>query len=925
MMGSAPRRLVTGILAGMAAVFTATSAFGFVSPRLKPTAPGPSYLSQGDHDALLNVAAALKSKHFTQARSNMAGVTNPIARSLGDWMYFMAEDPHVRLDDADAFLDAHDDWPATSRIQAFVENSIPSNAPSATVLSFFDTRDPVTGDGKVQLARALFAKGDEEAGAIYLRDAWVNNNFTVSKERAILSSFKTRLSKEDHAARVDRLLWARQVTNARRIFSRLSSHERKKAQARAALILGASSAPSLYKKLSKDDQLDSGVLLAAVRYYRRTDNEQYALSLASKSPKNPEELRNSRRWWYERQLLMRAALKQGRFADAYIAASHHGLEPGSDFAEAEFNAGWIALRFLNKPERAETHFLALASAVGTPISQSRAFYWLGRTAAARKDPDLAAAYYQSAAKHYYSYYGQLAAEELGGAALQKRFPTPMRATPEDKARFGSRSTVAALRMLSDLNLSYEFMVFSYHVDDELDRPGEYLELASLANGEGAPHLTVRAGKVAVRRNAFTPEVAYPVVFVPEEAKHFIAPEIILGLSRQESEFNPRAYSHAGARGVMQLLPSTAQITARKEGMPYRRSALLDDPVYNMTIGSAHLSHLLGRFDGSLILTFAGYNAGASRSDQWISDYGDPRLDGVDPVDWVELIPFSETRNYVQRVLENMQVYRGRLNNTPIPGRLSADLEQGGARHRVAKEASIPSHRLNSLSRDFSLAQLPPLPPATAQRAADYKLKLASMITPITNARVQSVDAISFEQALTSPAPPAIKRSRKLQPRVTTPQKTAEAQVKIKSDQTAALTMTAEPQPLVVRETILITTIAGVKNISEIKKSGVNKMSAHDITSSVSPPKTPANELTPSPSINRPAPPPLTFMELSDAPKPLTQKPTPIVIQESIARLYHTPSTVLDGSPDAHTRSFPDEVKTFEGLPVSPGEGNATNQ
>ncbi|MBL4619212.1 MAG: lytic transglycosylase domain-containing protein [Marinicaulis sp.] len=875
MMGSTQRRLIAGILAGMIAALAATSAFGFVTPRLKPAAPGPIYLSQSDHDVLEDIADALKKKRFSDARMKGGRLSDPIARSLGDWLYFMAEDPKVNFISADAFLDRHGDWPAITRIQAFVEGRIPSNAPTGAVLAFFESRDPVTGNGKVQLARALFANGDEEAGNIHLRDAWVNNNFTTSKERAVLSSFGKRLTKEDHAARVDRLLWGRQVTNARRVFSHLSAHERKKAQARAALLLGAAVAPALYNNLSKDDQLDSGVLLAAVRYYRRSGNQKKAISLASKSPKTPQALRNSRRWWYERQLLMRSALKDGRFADAYTAASNHGLKPGGDFADAEFNAGWIALRFLNRPMRAETHFLALASIVETPISQSRAFYWLGRTAAVNNDNALATIYYKRAAKHYYSYYGQLAAEKLGGAALQQKFQAPTRSTLEDRVRFSSRPTVTALRMLSDLDLGYEFMVFSYHVDDELERPGEYLELASLANGEGAPHLTVRAGKVAVRRNAFAPEVSYPLVFVPEEATRFIAPEIILGLSRQESEFNPRAYSHAGARGVMQLLPSTAQITARKEGLPYLRSALLDDPVYNMTLGSAHLSHLIKRFDGSLILTFAGYNAGAGRSNRWIAEYGDPRLDGVDPVDWVELIPFSETRNYVQRVLENTQVYRGLLNNAPIPGRLSADLERGGVRNRVAQNAAIPSHLLIALSRKHNDTQLSPLPPATLQRAGIFKAAFSTINAEPTSDTL-SEEGVAIGGPNASPVVQPLKQPRRVRNKFGSSHRKKPKRVKVKTDNSPDPTkVTTEPSvtPTVIK--------IGAKINLEIPPI-IEKTDEHSI---VTPKISPITDSAPAPAIERPASQPISFAEPFDAPRSRADKPEPISIEQSIADLY----------------------------------------
>ncbi|MAW82421.1 MAG: hypothetical protein CMI63_19465 [Parvularcula sp.] len=719
------RRLRAGIaaLAGLAMSLPlpVLANMADLAPRVKPAAPGPVYLSVGDKERLLAAHAALKARRFPSAVSLISLVQDPIARGLGEWMYFMAEDPAVDFTVADTFLDANPDWPARYRISAWIEKKIPDSAPADQVLAFFDSREPVTGYGKLQLARALFTVGDVNGGERQLRDAWINDNFTLSEERRVLSNYGGRLTEEDHAARVDRLLWSRQVTNARRVFSYLDSDDRKMAETRAALLLQASSAQKMFDRLSEEQKLDSGMLHAAVRYHRRRGEEQYAIALADMAPEDPADLKDGARWWDERSLLVRWALKNGRFADAYKVAAGHRLTEGADYAEAEFYAGWIALRFLNEPERAETHFLALASEVGSPISVSRAHYWLGRAAEAKQDPASARAHYANAALYYYSYYGQLAAEKLGGAFSQPTFEEVAQSSPAERALFSSRPTVAALRMLTDLDLEYEFMVFAYHVDGQLERPGEYVELAKLTNGEGAPHLTVRAGKVAIQRDAFTPDVAYPLVFVPEEAAKFVSPEIILGLSRQESEFNPRAYSRAGARGVMQLIPTTAQITARKEGLPYSRSALLDDPAYNMTLGSAHLSHLLDRFDGSLIMTLAAYNAGASRVSQWIDDYGDPRSDSVDPLDWVELIPFSETRNYVQRVLENVQVYRGRLNKQPIPGKLASDIERGGARNRISN-ALAPSLVLANAASRYGRQSLPPVPERTKERARRFAMQ-----------------------------------------------------------------------------------------------------------------------------------------------------------------------------------------------------------
>jgi soluble lytic murein transglycosylase len=649
------------------------------------TAPAHAavYASESDLAALDAVKKAVAKRDFAGARSLARQISDPNARALGEWYYFEAEDPLISIESADAFLDAHPEWPSTGKIQTHAEKRMTSTLPASQVMAFFESRDPLTGEGKLQLARAQFANGETDAAILHIKDAWRKNNFTLGDEQRLIANYGGRLNQEDHIARVDRLLFAREVATAKRSITYLAGSERRRANVRADLLLGAAKAGDAYNALDAEDRADAGVTLAAIRYFRRRQEEPRAIAIARNAPTDPAVLRQPARWWEEQQLLMRWALKNRLYADAYSMASHHGLEPGSgEFAEAEFNAGWIALRFLKDAGRAEKHFAALAGNVTAPISVSRGWYWLGRAAEAKGDEALSRERYAKAAQHIYTFYGQLAAEKIGGEALSKAFEAGAPATPEDKAKFGSRPAVAALRMLTELKDDRAFLIFAYHIDDKLETPGEFRELFDLAMAAGAPHVAVRAGKVATRAGAFSADIAYPTITVPKQAAQYVPAEIILGLSRQESEFNPRAYSRAGARGLMQLIPATAQITAKKEGLPYRREALLSDPHYNMTLGSAHLSHLISRYSGSWIMTFAAYNAGPNRVTQWVEAYGDPRSESVDPLDWIEQIPFEETRNYVQRVLENSQIYRSRLAKAPIAGALAMDIERGAARGRI---------------------------------------------------------------------------------------------------------------------------------------------------------------------------------------------------------------------------------------------------
>ncbi|MGF1544460.1 MAG: transglycosylase SLT domain-containing protein [Parvularculaceae bacterium] len=696
MAGAAAAAL--GVLTAASGTTAAIPGDVIATPRLKPPAPGPRWISRNDLERIALVRDDIERRNFARARQTAATLEDPTARSLALWYYHYANDPDAKFDEIAAFLQTHPDWPARSRIQRHGEARMPSDTAPGVVVDFFSTAAPQTADGIIALGAALFAVGEREAAVLHVREAWIDGRFTLRQEREFLARFGGNLTPDDHAARVDRLLWAREVTNARRVFRYLTPETRRLAEVRANLLVAASAGETAFERLSADARADSGVLLAAVRYYRRKGEDPRAIALARQAASDPTTVRDPGRWWDERQLLMRWALKNGLFADAYAMAAGHGIEPGdTDFSEAEFNAGWIALSYLDDPKAARVHFAALTASVGTPISLSRGYYWLGRAAEAENDAEAAAVYYDKAAGYAYSFYGQLAAEKIGGAAAAATFaPTPD-ATPEEKARFASRPAARALRMLTEVGDDRGFLIFSYYLDDQLESAGEYRELAELAADISAPHIAVRAGKAGVRGGLFPTDVLYPEISVPRDATAYAPPEMILGLSRQESEFNPRAFSRAGARGLMQLIPSTAEITARKERLPYRRAALLNDPTYNMTIGSAHLSHLLQDFNGAYPMVFAAYNAGPHRVRQWIREHGDPRDPAVDPIEWIERIPFSETRNYVQRVLENIQVYRARLTGAPLAGGLAKDLERGGRSGRVGTGMTWNATRLAETS------------------------------------------------------------------------------------------------------------------------------------------------------------------------------------------------------------------------------------
>ncbi len=648
-----------------------------IPPSVKPQAPSSPWISSADERALRGVFAALDDRDYKTANALRPVINDPVVRSVADWAYLRSRDKAITAKQIDAFLDRHYEWPNETLLRGKAEKTFDEDTPIREIFDFFDERDPLTGNGHLQLARAFLALKNEDAATAQLQTAWVDYDWSASNERKILSQYGKYLTPEDHWAKVDRQLFEIKASATERLLSLLPTERRREAQARIAFLKQDGNAPALYNSLPQDSANDSGVLLAATRYYRRTDQDDKAVLFAGLAPLDRDALRNPDRWFVERKLLARWALKTGRFEDAYTLSAYSGLEEGATFAEAEFMAGWTALRFLNDPERAKAHFAFLATGVTSPISRSRGAYWLARAFEAAGDDATASQHYRVAAAYPFTYYGQLAIESLGDGAPIVPFPPSLEADENDKTIFEARPLVHAMRILSEVGESTHFDRFARALDDQIEAPGEVAAYHDLVMEERKTYLAVRAGKVARNNGAEVPSVIYPLITVPDAAARFVETPLILGLSRQESEFNPRAYSRAKAQGLMQLLTSTARITARKEGIPFSQPRLFSDPNYNLIIGAAHLSHLLERFDGSYIMVLAGYNAGPHRVKQWVETYGDPRLPDVDPIDWVELIPFSETRNYVMRVLENTQVYRARLNGTPMGQLLSEDLVRGG--------------------------------------------------------------------------------------------------------------------------------------------------------------------------------------------------------------------------------------------------------
>ncbi|MEE9250984.1 MAG: lytic transglycosylase domain-containing protein, partial [Alphaproteobacteria bacterium] len=533
--------------------------------------------------------------------------------------------------------------------------------PDAEVLAWFSRREPRTVKGRMHLARALLATGKREQATALLRETWVNGNFPRRQERSFLRRYRKFLRKEDHVARLDRLLWAGRSWEARRLLRRVEAGQRALAVARIRLRRFRGGVDSAIQRVPKALIDDPGLVYERLRWRRRKGRDEDARALLENPP---QDLVRPGAWWIERGVLARRALKQGEISIAYRLARDHQQTSGVMFAEAEWLAGWIALRFLEDSEDALRHFTALYENVRFPISLARGAYWAGRAAEAKGDTALAQEWYAKAARHFTTFYGQLAEARLDGKALPV-VPKDPQPGADEAVAFANNELVRAAKLMG-LSADREHLGrFILHLNKKARTPAEHALIASLAASQNRPDLAVAAAKRSLRRGVYLLDAAYPAYPLPRD-RDGLEPELLLALLRQESAFDIAAISDAGARGLMQLLPSTARIVARQLKLGYSTRKLTTDAEYNMTLGAAYLARLLDQFAGSYVLALAAYNGGPTRVRRWLRANGDPRRADVDVIDWIELIPFDETRDYVQRVLENLQVYRAR-NGRSYPG------------------------------------------------------------------------------------------------------------------------------------------------------------------------------------------------------------------------------------------------------------------
>jgi soluble lytic murein transglycosylase len=623
-----------------------------------PTAPAHQSLagalmSPPQAKAFQRAITAADNARWGEAMEAANATGQPVAAKYVQWVYLRDTNTDASFGAIASFMATNPGWPDMVTLRRRAEERLQLETPPDHVARFYAKDQPITGDGGLRLLEALNGKLPADKLNAKVREYWINLELNPGHEQGFLQSYGTVLTPADHWARVDRLLWQGNDGDARRIVPLLDSAHQWVAQARMALMSKAADAETTLAQVPQALQNDPGLLFERVRWLRRNGRDDEAQTLLLGIKGNGA---NGEPWWIERGYQARELIALGRYQDAYKIARDHGGSTGNAFAEGEWLAGWIALRYLKQPDVALAHFQKLYAGVSMPISRARAAYWSGRALdAAGKNAD-AITMYRSAAQYGDAYYGQLASKQLGETRLNLPSDPPF--TVAQRKAFESNELVVLARLFHQVDEDKRARVFLIRLTIDASEPATRRLVGELALDMGRADIAIQVAKRSVESGTLLNEASFPV----PDIKGTLATDkaLVLALSRQESQFEVSVVSSAGAMGLMQLMPDTGKRVAKTLNLPYAQNRLTSDASYNTTLGSAYLADMLDKFAGAPELAMAAYNAGPNRVSRWLDQFGDPRGGSIDMIDWVELIPFRETRNYVQRVMEGVNVYRQKL-------------------------------------------------------------------------------------------------------------------------------------------------------------------------------------------------------------------------------------------------------------------------
>ncbi len=612
--------------------------------------------AEGGQSSIVYALKLAKRDQWSDARRQIPRGGDTAEQRAFEWYEYKTGAPGVTFSQIAAFVRENPEWPLIDKLRMQAEMVMPSGMKAETVINWFQENQPVTPNGMDAYAQALINSGQADEARKALREWWPDASLTRDQQKNFFSKYESYLDRASNLQRFNALLFDGKYSNARGMATVLGKGFPELAEARIALSSGNGNVNPAIAAVPPNLQNDEGLLYERLRWRRRNDINDGALEILAE-PLDYADMYNPEAWWTERNIIVRRLIEEKQYKRAYDLARKHGQREGLPFAQAEWTAGWLALRFLNKPWEAFEHFERVYHKVETPISKSRAAYWAGLASEKLNHAEVSQKWFTVAAQTQTTFYGQLAAAKIGAP---QKLPAPSIKSAKPSA--SAQELIKVADFFSKAGLRGEAASFLLRTASNAKTPDDYLVAAQKASKLHMDHIAIRVAQEAEKKNIIIPDQAYPLVDNYLRGVNDVEWALVHALIRQESRFDEQAISPAGARGLMQVMPGTAKEVARKAGLAHQTDWLITRPDHNIKLGTKYIAQMVARYNGNYALALAAYNAGPGRVDRWVKEFGDPRKGEIDLIDWIELIPIYETRNYVQRVMEGVYVYRLRLKN-----------------------------------------------------------------------------------------------------------------------------------------------------------------------------------------------------------------------------------------------------------------------
>ncbi len=645
-----------------------------ILPKKKPLIAGTktkitksNFYSKKDFSIAKKAIAEMKKSNWSEATKIAKKAKDKSIYNFIQWRHLLTKGNKASYYDYKTFIDTNKDYPRINRIRYLAEHKLSTKSISPKkIIDWFDSNEPLSGFGKMILGESFISSGNNQKGVLLIKEGWITAELSKSELRFYRKKYKKYLNADDYIKRADYLAWNNKYWDLKRLLRYLPKDYELLYTARQLLMSKSYGVDNAISKVPSKFKNDAGLNYDRLKWRRKRGRVDSSVEILSKIKNTKDYLVRPDKWWIEREIISRSLIYKKRYELAYKISSNHALTDGPEYAAAEWMSGWIALSFLEDPLLAKDHFENFYNNVGYPISTSRGAYWLAKTYKKLGKQDLAIEWFEKSAKFLTTYYGQLSFMEL---YPNKTFELSkdMEVSKDYKDLFLKKELVKTVYLLDELEEDkYTKHILRHLAKDNINNGSEILA-AELATNIDRFDFAIQISKIASYEKRFHNKFNYPIISTPKYINGRKIPDsaFILSIIRQESEFDLTANSHAGAKGLMQLMPYTAKLVAKQANLPYSKSRLTSDAEYNINLGSHYIAGLILEYEGAYPFAIAAYNAGPKRVRYWKKINKNPQKKQIDYVDWIELIKFKETRNYVQRVLENYNVYRYILEQRPI--------------------------------------------------------------------------------------------------------------------------------------------------------------------------------------------------------------------------------------------------------------------